>query len=136
MWAVSWLAILLSGPVQAGEVGAITVQQAHDMAARSEILLIDVRSPEEWQETGIAKGAHAISMHRPDFMERLQALTGGDMSRRLALICARGTRSKIMSSALARLGYQTVIDVPEGMLGSSNGPGWLKSELPVGSYSD
>lgn len=134
--ALLYFTLLLSGPVRAGEPAWITVQQAHDMAARREILLIDVRSPVEWRETGIGEGAHAISMHLPDFMARLQALTGGDKTKRLALICASGVRSRIMSAALARLGYLSVIDVPEGMLGSTRGPGWLKSRLTVEPYAD
>ncbi|MEM6482663.1 MAG: rhodanese-like domain-containing protein, partial [Pseudomonadota bacterium] len=38
------------------------------------------------------------------------------------------------TSALRDAGYQKVIDVPEGMLGSFSGPGWLKTGLPVGAY--
>lgn len=129
-----FLGLVLSAHAAAGEPRRITVQQAHDMAASGDILLVDVRSPVEWRETGLAKGAHAISMHLPDFMQRLEALTGGDKSTPLALICARGARSGVMSGELVRRGYRDIIDVPEGMLGSARGPGWLKAQLPIEPY--
>jgi hypothetical protein len=36
-----------------------------------------------------------------------------------------------MSARLAEAGFTGIVDVPEGMLGSSAGPGWLARDLPV-----
>ena len=101
------------------------------MATSGEIVLIDIRRPDEWKRTGIGEGAYPIDMRRDDFIEALQAVAGADKSKPIALICARGVRSARMSNRLTEAGFTRIIDVPEGMLGSKAGPGWVKSDLPV-----
>lgn len=39
-----------------------------------------------------------------------------------------------MTERLRAAGFTQIIDVPEGMLGSGAGPGWLKRGLPVVTY--
>ena len=70
-------------------------------------------------------------MRRKDFVEALDTLVAGDRTAPVALICARGVRSNAMSRRLRNAGYTNIIDVPEGMLGSRAGPGWIKRKLPV-----
>lgn len=96
-----------------------------------EVMLIDIRRPDEWTGTGIAEGANPLDMRRDDFVQALATLTGGDLRAPVALICARGVRSDRTSARLAQAGFTNIIDVPEGMLGSSAGPGWLERGLPV-----
>lgn len=110
---------------------AISVQVAHKAAQSGEVLLVDIRRPDEWKRTGVPEGAHRIDMRRKDFLKVLDDLTGGDTSKPVALICARGVRSAWLSNELSGAGYANVINVPEGMLGSGSGPGWLKLNLPV-----
>lgn len=105
--------------------------QAHAAVLNGDILLIDIRRPDEWARTGIGEGATPIDMRREDFIEALDVAADGDRSRPIALICARGVRSARLSKALNNAGYTRVIDVPEGMLGSFSGPGWLSRNLPV-----
>lgn len=112
----------------------LSVTDAYRAAQNNEVFLIDIRRPEEWAETGIGAGAAPIDMRRPDFIARLDHLTGGDRAAPIALICARGVRSRHLSARLREAGYPQVIDVPEGVLGSFSGPGWLKSGLPVRRY--
>ncbi len=112
--------------------GALSVQEAHARAAAGDILLIDIRRPDEWRATGIGAGAHPIDMRRDDFTDALTLIArqnGGD--RPIALICARGVRSARLANRLADAGWERIIDVPEGMLGSAAGPGWLERDLPV-----
>jgi rhodanese-related sulfurtransferase len=118
----------------AAEQRVVTARDAMAMAQRGELVLVDIRAPEEWRETGIGAGAHAISMHEPDFLERLEALIGGDKVTAIALICAVGVRSSYLQGQLAALGYTNVVDVAEGMLGGAAGPGWIASDLPVEPY--
>lgn len=73
-------------------------------------------------------------MRRKDFIAALDQVTGGDKSVPVALICARGVRSARLSNRLTEAGYTNIIDVPEGMLGSPAGPGWLQSGLPVRDF--
>ena len=72
----------------------ISAQQAHDAAEKGDILLLDIRTREEWRETGIGESAQPVSMHERDFLDRLQSLTEGDKSKPVALICAVGGRSR------------------------------------------
>lgn len=109
----------------------LTVAQAHQAAASGDVVLVDIRTPREWAQTGVPEGAHPIDMRRDDFLAALSRAAGSDKGRSIALICARGVRSARLSRALTEAGYTNIVDVPEGMLGSGAGPGWLKTGLPV-----
>ncbi|MES0823806.1 rhodanese-like domain-containing protein [Ruegeria sp. SCP11] len=111
--------------------GKLSVTDAHQRALSGDILLVDIRTPREWQATGIGKGAHPLDMRREDFEQALAELIGGDRATPVALICARGVRSARLSNRLTEAGFTNVIDVPEGMLGSAAGPGWVRAGLPV-----
>ena len=123
--------------MRVSEVGdLLTPQEAHQLAIAGDILLIDIRRPDEWTKTGVGEGANPIDMRRDDFVAALNGLTGGRTSAPVALICARGVRSRRMTEMLKAAGYSRIIDVPEGMLGSRAGPGWLKRALPTVPYSN
>ena len=104
---------------------------AHAQALAGDILLVDIRRPDEWARTGSGEGANRLDMRREDFIDALLTLTDGKPDQPVALICARGVRSARLSNRLAEAGFTNLIDVPEGMLGSGAGPGWLKRGLPV-----
>ena len=55
---------------------------AHEKAAADQLVLIDIRSPKEWRDTGIGASATPISMHLPGFIEKVAKATGGDTSAR------------------------------------------------------
>jgi rhodanese-related sulfurtransferase len=116
-------------PVYAKSI--LTASEAYAQAATGKITLIDIRTPEEWAETGTGTGAKRLDMRRDDFMLRLDKLLGGDRGKAVALICARGVRSSRLSRTLRDSGFTNIIDVPEGMLGSYAGPGWLERGLPT-----
>ncbi len=111
--------------------GTLTPRQAYDRAAAGELMLVDIRRPDEWALTGIGQGAHPLDMRREDFAAALGSLVQGDPARTVALICARGVRSRHMTRQLRDREFDSVLDVPEGMLGSGAGPGWIKRDLPV-----
>lgn len=110
---------------------ALSVGEAHAKATAGEIVLVDIRRPDEWGRTGVGEGAQPLDMRRPDFVEELLKLTNGNSDRAIALICARGVRSRRLTATLTEAGFSRIIDVPEGMLGSGAGPGWLRAGLPV-----
>ncbi len=110
---------------------ALSPVEVHKAAQAGSVLLVDIRRPDEWSRTGIGEGAVPIDMRRDDFETALLAAADGDTSRPIALICARGVRSRRMSERLKAAGFDRIIDVPEGMLGSGAGPGWLKRRLPL-----
>jgi len=113
----------------AGEV--VDPPTAHRLAEAGSIHLIDIRRPDEWKATGSGEGAARLDMRRKDFIVELDKITGGDRAAPVALICARGVRSAWLNNRLTEAGFTNIIDVPEGMLGSAAGPGWLKRGLPL-----
>ena len=115
---------------------ALSVAEAHARAASGDILLVDIRRPDEWAETGVGEGAHPLDMRRSDFVAALSRLREADPARPVALICARGVRSSQLSAQLDAAEIGPLIDVPEGMLGSGAGPGWLAAGLPVVPVAD
>ncbi|WP_425091048.1 rhodanese-like domain-containing protein [Tropicimonas sp. S265A] len=108
----------------------MTPPEALEAARRGDILLVDIRRPDEWEETGLAEGAIPIDMRREDFADAL-AHARAASNRPVALICARGVRSRRLTAVLTDADIGPIIDIPEGMLGSLAGPGWLKRNLPV-----
>ena len=114
----------------------MTPTEAHEKALKGEIVLVDVRRPEEWQQTGLPASGHAITMHQqgPDFVRKLDQALGGDRSKPLAVICRTGNRTSYLVAPLEKAGYKRVINVAEGMVGGRHGPGWLKTGLPVRKY--
>jgi rhodanese-related sulfurtransferase len=104
---------------------------AHAAARAGTLILIDIRRPDEWALTGIGEGAHPLDMRDDGFAAEVLRLVGQDLTRPVALICARGVRSSRMAARLTRAGHTRIIDVSEGMLGSAAGPGWIARGLPV-----
>lgn len=115
---------------QTGE-GALSAPDAHRAALAGDVVLIDIRRPDEWALTGVGEGAHPLDMRHQDFLAALRVQVDQDLSRPVALICARGVRSQRLGLKLADAGFTQIIDVPEGMLGSGAGPGWIKRGLPL-----
>jgi rhodanese-related sulfurtransferase len=115
------------------EVGSadLSAPDALAQADAGKITLIDIRRPEEWAATGIAQPAVPIDMRRDDFAVALLEAVNGDRAQPVALICARGVRSARLARALREAGFEQVLDVPEGMVGSGAGPGWISRGLPV-----
>jgi len=124
-------AVVSALPAWSGDVTRMKASEAHELAMRGDIILIDVRTPAEWKETGVGASARAVSMHLPGFFKKIETIVNGDKSKAIALICARGNRSNRMQAMLIERGYTNIIDVAEGMLGSTAGPGWLKLGLPL-----
>jgi len=107
----------------------LTPAQAHDAAGKGEILLVDIRRPDEWAATGLGEHAVGIDLRDDDFIARVQQARQNDQP--IALICARGVRSARTARKLQEAGLATIIDIPEGMLGSRAGRGWIAGGLPV-----
>lgn len=96
-----------------------------------ELVLIDIRRPDEWADTGSPESAIRLDMRRSDFTESLRQALATTKDRQVALICAAGVRSARLARKLSNSGFGDVYDVPEGMLGSTAGPGWIARGLPL-----
>ncbi|MGD9784873.1 MAG: rhodanese-like domain-containing protein [Hyphomicrobiaceae bacterium] len=131
------LAWRMLGPAGAAAGEVMSPAEAHEKASKGEIVLVDVRTPEEWKQTGVPASAHAITMHQkgPEFVSQLDAALGGDRSKPLAVICRTGNRTGSLIGPLEQAGYKRVINVAEGMAGGRYGPGWKKTGLPIRPWS-
>ncbi len=127
--------LLVACVAQAG--GILTAPQAQEQVKAGTITLIDIRTPEEWRQTGVAAGAVPINMLTPKppqgFLEALLARVKGDRDAPIALICRTGNRSSQLQRFLEAEGFSRVYNVKEGMAGSTAGPGWITRGLPVDS---
>jgi rhodanese-related sulfurtransferase len=111
----------------------MSATEAHAKAVAGEVVLVDVRTPDEWRETGLPASGHAITMHQEarGLLAGLDKAMGGDRSKPLAIICRTGNRTTMLQAELKKAGYSNVINVAEGMAGGPNGTGWVKSGLPT-----
>jgi rhodanese-related sulfurtransferase len=86
----------------------------------SNIPIIDIRTPAEWKETGLLKGAIPIMFFNERggynvnaFLKKLNQKV--DTSKPFALICRTGSRTSMVSAFLSKeLGYK-VINLKGGM---------------------
>ena len=128
--------IALALPMPAGADGpGIAADQAYRQAVAGERLIIDVRTPQEWEQTGLPDTAMAVSLHHQDgpegFLHSVLEAVDGDRAAPIALICRTGNRSQIARAYLVQAGFTNVQDISEGMAGGPNGRGWLPRGLPT-----
>ena len=113
----------------------LSAPEASAAVASGKMTLIDIRTPPEWKQTGVAKGARRVNMLHPKgaqgFVDQVLAEVGGDRNAPIALICRTGNRTTQVQSYLQSVGFTKVYNVKEGMAGSAAGPGWIKRGLPV-----
>lgn len=108
-----------------------SASEAYDALLADNARVIDVRSREEWQETGVGAGVWPVSMHEDEFSDRIFAAKRLAGQCEVGLTCATGRRSATLLRALRHAGYDGYAEISEAMLGSRRGPGWLASGLPV-----
>ena len=123
---------LAAGAARAADVpGDISAPDAHTAAKAGKLVLVDIRTPGEWRETGVPQGAKRIDMLDPQFESKLRAALSGKKDAQVAIICRTGNRSTHVQRWLRSQGYSSVLNVKEGMAGSGAGPGWIRRGLPV-----
>jgi rhodanese-related sulfurtransferase len=131
--ALATLLLVTACSSQAGP--ELTAPEAQQGAAAGALTLIDIRTPGEWRQTGVAQGARRIDMRQPGgakaFIAAVEQAVGGNKEAPVALICRTGNRSGVMQEALTQAGFTHVYNVREGMAGSGAGPGWVRRGLPV-----
>jgi len=87
----------------------------------SDMPIVDIRTPDEWRETGILKGAITIMFFNEQggydvngFLRELNAKV--DTSKPFALICRTGSRTKVIAAFLAKELHYQVTDLLGGMV--------------------
>jgi rhodanese-related sulfurtransferase len=113
----------------------LTAPDAWAQAQAGKLTLIDIRRPDEWRQTGVARDALQINMAHPQgaagFVQQVAAELGGDRNAPIGLICRTGNRTTQMQQVLTDAGFTQVYNVKEGMAGSGAGPGWIARGLPI-----
>ena len=113
------------------EDNTITAQDALAKLESGELILVDVRRPDEWLSTGVAKGAWLLDMTDENFGAYLNAVLQRNPDHQIAIICRTGNRTGYLQSVLDENGMTGVLDVTEGMAGGPNGTGWIPRGLPI-----
>lgn len=112
-------------------VPSLSVREAHEAAKAGRLVLVDIRTPEEWADTGVPEGAIRLDMEGSGFEARLAGVKLDHPGKTIALICRTGNRSSSLQRKLAGRGWRDVVDVRGGLLGTPKDKGWLSESLPV-----
>ncbi len=128
---IAGTAALCVTPARAAEVRLISPADTRAAQQSGALTLVDIREPQEWRDGGVAEGAERIALSDPAILEKFTALTAGDKTAPLALICRSGARSGAWAAELTRRGFTNVYSVNGGMTGRAVAPGWRAVGLPV-----
>jgi rhodanese-related sulfurtransferase len=105
--------------------------EAHRLAAAGVVVLIDIRRPDEWLETGVPEHAHPIQTGHPMFMTKVEALAGAGRDKPLVLICQAGVQTRALQRKLIESGFPKVAHVRGGVAGLGTDKGWVGYGLPM-----
>ena len=128
--------ILLSLNAYSAEPGPnLAAPEAYALVEAGKMTLIDIRRPEEWRQTGVARNARRINMAHPQgliaFLRQVAVEVGGDGNAPIGLICRTGNRTTYIQQVMQEAGFTQVYNIKEGMVGSAAGPGWIARGMPV-----
>ncbi len=113
----------------------LTNEQTFKLQNEEKLILVDVRTEQEWKKSGIAKGALTISMQDPSILTQITQLRLNNPDKTIAFICASGMRSEIVRAELEKRGFTNIYSVFGGTTGNGLA-GWIQDGLPVVSYPD
>ena len=101
------------GGAQAQNV-TIEAPSGEALAADDSLLLVDIRTPEEWKQSGVVEGALLVTYSTPEAF--LQAV-GPKLKpgQRIGLICRSGNRTSRAAQQIAPLFKGAIVDVQGGM---------------------
>ena len=105
----------LAMPAVPGVAGEVTVTQMTVEQMKADgALIVDIRTPEEWAETGVIDGAKLVTFTDP---ESFLAAVGPELAdgRDLVLVCRSGRRSGAAAEALQALIPNRIVSQDGGM---------------------
>lgn len=103
----------------------ITAQQAHQEVSSGNLILIDVREPNEWADTGCAENASRVALSNHNFVEEVLRLVKNDKDTPIAVSCKSGMRGDEAIKRLKAAKFTNVVNVEGGILK------WISEQLPV-----
>lgn len=106
--------IFLSGIACSGNAqSTLTADQTEAMLKKdATVQLIDLRTPEEINRTGVIQGARAINFYAQDFDAQVARL---DKGKPVIVYCAAGGRSPQAAAKMSKMGFSKVYDYSGGM---------------------
>ncbi|ABM61145.1 rhodanese-like domain-containing protein [Halorhodospira halophila] len=109
------LLALIAVPVGPASAGYHSVAPSLEALLAFDGVLIDIRRPYEWQQTGVVEGSVQLTFSNPDsFLEALEPhLEAGTP---IALICRTGSRTQQAGRMLARHLDVPVINIEGGIV--------------------
>jgi rhodanese-related sulfurtransferase len=116
----------------AADRATMSVREAHERNKVGAVILVDIRRPDEWADTGVAEGAIKLDMTSPVFEARLAGLRAENPGKPIAIICRTANRTRHVQEVLGKRGWTNIVDVRGGMLGDGRNKGWLDEGLPLG----
>lgn len=119
------VAAILAFAMPAFAVERLAPREANLEVSAGGMVLIDIRTPDEWADTGVAPNATPIDMTSPEFVDQLKAVIAANPGKKYAFMCRSGNRSGMLTKRLEQAGLQNVVDVKGGILG------WIDAGLPV-----
>lgn len=113
--APALLVLFLAQPVAAQQV--YTAQPSAQQLQEAPVLLVDIRRPEEWVETGVLPNAVLLTYEHFNTPDEFLAALAPHMTpgQPVALICRTGSRTSRASRSVAERLNVPVIDVAGGM---------------------
>jgi phage shock protein E len=102
-------------------VEKITIEQFEEKAKEKDVVILDVRSPEEFKE-GHVPGATNVNVSDEKFAEKVEAL-GKDKS--ILVYCRSGKRSTVATEKMSKMGFEKLYN----FVGSMNE--WTAAKKPV-----
>ena len=114
----------------------LPARTAWELVRQGRLTIVDIRRPEEWRQTGTPRGAIRLSFEThpggpAGFVHDLSQALGGDRTKPFAIICRTGNRTGLLLPFLQANGFIAARTIPEGMVGSRSGRGWLRHDLPL-----
>lgn len=117
---ISALLVVTCAPVKEG--GDVTARQVAEMLRKdTSIILVDVRTPEEYQQ-GHIKGARLMDFYSAEFHAMMQTLP---KEKPVVLYCRSGRRSAEAMTFLVSIGYSRVFNLLGGIVQ------WKKDRQPI-----
>jgi|WetSurMetagenome_2_1015567.scaffolds.fasta_scaffold42007_3 rhodanese-related sulfurtransferase len=105
--------------------------QALQQLLKEKVTLVDIRTPEEWKETGIIEGSQLLTFfdkngryNIENWMKDFEKIIKKDQA--VILICRTGNRTLTVGNFLdKKMGYQTIYNVKKGI------SEWIKAGNPI-----
>lgn len=104
---------------------SIEPAEAYARTKSKSLVIIDVRQPEEWSETGRPAGSYGIPLKGGEMVKDIQQIAERHPKLPIALSCLRGTRSDQAARMLRDNGVTELFIVEGGIVR------WKKEGLPV-----